>query len=193
MQEIVLAQAAAEQQEDACRKQETDRCTQLREHAVPGALARRCVFGGQQHRPTPLASQAQTLAEAAQGQQRRRPQADLRVGRQQADGDRGQAHGQQCSYQCGLAADTVTEVAEHRRADRACDEGHREGRQGLQQCGLVAAFREEQVREHQHRGGGVDVEVEELDGGADQTGQQDTAGRIHGWRGSGDRRHRQGG
>jgi len=133
------------------------------------------------------------LAEAAQRQQCRRPQADLRMGGQQADGDRGQAHGQQRGHQGGLAADTVPEVTKHRRAHRACDERHREGGQGLQQGGLVAAFREEQVREHQHRGGGVDVEVEELDGSADQAGQQDTAGRIHGWRGSGDRRHRQGG
>jgi hypothetical protein len=33
--------------------------------------------------------------------------------------------------------------------------------------------REEQLREHQHRGGGVDVEVEEFDGGADQACEQD--------------------
>jgi hypothetical protein len=129
LQEVVLAQAAAEHQEDAGRQQEAERRAQLREHAVPGALARRRVLGGQQHRPTPLAAQPQALAEAAQRQQRRRPQADLRVGRQQADQHRGQAHGQQRGDQRGLAADAVAEVAEHRRADRPRDERHREGRQ----------------------------------------------------------------
>ncbi|KAG0941882.1 hypothetical protein G6F31_014950 [Rhizopus arrhizus] len=191
LQEVVLAQAAAQRQEDAGRQQEAQRGAQLREHAVPGALARWCVLGGQQHRPTPLAAPPQSLAASAQRQQRRCPQPDLRMGRQQADQYRGQAHGQQCGHQGGLAADAITEVAEHRRAHRPGDERHREGRQRLQQCRLFAAVREEQVREHQHRGRGVDVEVEELNGGADQAGQQDTAGGIHGRCGSAGRRHRQ--
>ncbi|KAG1461099.1 hypothetical protein G6F57_014208 [Rhizopus arrhizus] len=170
LQEVVLAQAAAQRQEDAGRQQEAQRGAQLREHAVPGALARWCVLGGQQHRPTPLAAQPQSLAESAQRQQRRCPQPDLRMGRQQADQYRGQAHGQQCGHQGGLAADAITEVAEHRRAHRPGDERHREGRQRLQQCRLFAAVREEQVREHQHRGRGVDVEVIPFDRGSDECG-----------------------
>ncbi|KAG1583730.1 hypothetical protein G6F46_015068 [Rhizopus delemar] len=113
------------------------------------------------------------------------------MGRQQADQYRGQAHGQQCGHQGGLAAEAITEVAEHRRAHRPGDERHREGRQRLQQCRLFAAVREEQVREHQHRGSGEDVEVEELNGCADQAGQQDKAGGIHARSGRGGRRHRQ--
>ncbi|KAG1240555.1 hypothetical protein G6F68_017546 [Rhizopus microsporus] len=44
LQEVVLAQAAAQRQEDAGRQQEAQRGAQLREHAVPGALARWCVL-----------------------------------------------------------------------------------------------------------------------------------------------------
>ncbi len=191
LQEVTLAQATAQHQEDAGRQQEAEWRAQLREHAVPGALARRSVLSGQQHRPAPLATQPQALAEAAQRQQRGGPQANLCMGGQQADQHRGQPHGQQRSHQGGLAADAIAEMAEHCRANRACDEGHREGCQRLQQGCLFAAVREEQVREHQHGGRGVDVEIEEFDGGADQAGQQDTTGGIHGRRGSGDRRHRQ--
>ena len=78
-------------------------------------------------------AQAQALAEAHQGQHGRGPQADLVVGGQQADQERGDAHGQQRADQGGLAADPVPEVAEDDRAQRAGDEGHRKGRQRLQQ------------------------------------------------------------
>src|SRR5690606_34386342 len=54
------------------------------------------------------------------------------------------------------------------------------------------AFREEQLREYQHRRSGIDVEIEELDGGADQAGGQHAARGIgRGGGGGGDsRRHR---
>jgi hypothetical protein len=59
-------------------------------------------------------------------------------------------------------------------------------------CSIAASGREagkEQRREHQHRGGGVDVEIEELDRGADQAGEQHTRcggrrwgdNRTHAW------------
>jgi hypothetical protein len=49
---------------------------------------------------------------------------------------------------------------------------------GLQGGGSGIAGREEQLGEHQHGGRGVDVEIEELDGGADQAGKQDGGRRI---------------
>ena len=175
--ELRLVKEMRQQQEHRGRTQEAQRRAQLREHAVPGALARRRVLGGQQHRTAPLPSQAQALAETAQRQQHRRGHADLRMGRQQADQHGGDAHGQQRRHQGGLAPDPVAVVAEQRRAQRPGEERQGEGGQRLQGRGGRLRSREEQLREHQHRGGGVDVEIEELDGGADQAGEQDPAGR----------------
>ncbi len=43
------------------------------------------------------------------------------------------------------------------------------------------------MREHQHRGGGVDIEIEELDGSADQAGEQNATWRVGNGAGSGHR------
>ena len=51
-----------QRQEAAGGKQEAQWRPELREHAVPGALAGRRVLGGQQHGAAPLAAQAQPLA-----------------------------------------------------------------------------------------------------------------------------------
>ena len=73
----VVARASADSSRKMPRRtEEADRRAELREHAVPGALAGRRVLGRQQHRPAPLAAQPQALAEAAQREQQRRRQAD---------------------------------------------------------------------------------------------------------------------
>ncbi len=71
-EELRVAHRLAQQQEDAAGQEEADRRAELREHAVPGALARRRVLGRQQHRAAPFAAQPEALAEAAQRQQQRR-------------------------------------------------------------------------------------------------------------------------
>ena len=47
-------------------------------------------------------------------------------------------------------------------------------------------MRERRARENQHRGGGVDVEIEELDRGADEAGEEDLPRRVDGsWKQNG--------
>ena len=164
---------------DAAGKQEADRRAELREHAVPRALARRRVLGGQQHRAAPFAAEADALAEPAERQQQRRGKADRVVGRQHANQHRRNPHRHQRRDERGLAADAVAEMAEQHRADRPRDEGDRKRRQrGERGRGRVGG-REEQPGKDEHGGGGVDVKVEELDRGPDQAGEQDLAGRIY--------------
>ncbi len=179
-EELLFTEHRRQHHEHQRGQDEADGRAQLREHAIPGLFARRRILGGQQHRTTPLASQANALPEAAQRQQCRRQNTDAGIGGQQADGDSGQAHRQQCRHQSGLAADAVAVVAEQRRAQGPCEEGQRESGQGLQRGGGRVVPGEEQHRKHQHGGGAVDVEIEELDSGADQAGEEDAPGAVAG-------------
>ena len=169
-------------QEDAAGEEEADRRAELREHAVPGALARRRVLDREQHRAAPLAAEPEALAETAQREQERRGDADRVVGRQHADSDRRHAHRQQRRDQRRLAADAIAEVAEQRRADRPGEERDREGRQRRERRRRGIGGRKEQPREDEHRRGRVDVEVEELDRRADQAGEQHLPRGIDGLR-----------
>jgi hypothetical protein len=64
-------------------------------------------------------------------------------------------------------------VAKQRGTNRTGDEGDGEGRQRLQRgCGRVT-LREENMREDDDRGGGIDIKVEELNGGANERGDDD--------------------
>ena len=174
-----------QQQEQPVGDEEPDGRAQLREGAEEGALALRGVLGGQQRRTAPLAAEPEALPEPAQRQQQRREHADRRVPRQESDEDGRDAHRQQRGHQRGLAPDAVAEVPEQRGADRAGHERDRERRQRLQGRRGRVPGREEQLREHQHRGGRVDVEVVELDRGADEAGQHDLAGGVAVRRGTG--------
>jgi hypothetical protein len=143
-------------------------------------LAGRRIFGGQQHGAAPLAAQAQPLAKPTQRQKHRGQETDRAVGRQQTDQDGRDPHGQQRRHQRCLAPDPIAEVAEQRRPDRPREERQREGRERLQGRGGRIRLGKEQRREHQHGGCRVDVEIEELDGRADQTGEQNAPRRLHG-------------
>ena len=110
-------------------------------------------------------------------EQGRREQSDLGIGRQQPDGKRRYPHHQQRGHQRRLAPDSITEVPEQHRPDRPGHERQTERRQRREQCGGWTAPGKEQLREHRHRSGGVDVEVVELDRGADHRCHRDAAAR----------------
>ena len=55
------------------------------------------------------------------------------------------------------------------------DKGQRKRRQRLQGGDCRIAFGKEQARKHQYRGGGIDIEIIELDGGSDHAGQKNAA------------------
>src|SRR5690554_639974 len=131
-EKVFRSQGGTQNQEGASGQQKAQGCSQLGEHAIPGPFAGRGIFCRQQYGAAPLTAQAQTLAEAAQGQQQRRQGANGFVGGQQADQHRGNAHGQQGCNQGGLTSNAVTKVAKQGRADRAGKEGNGKGRQGLQ-------------------------------------------------------------
>ncbi|SSL85561.1 Uncharacterised protein [Klebsiella pneumoniae] len=61
-------------------------------------------------------------------------------------------------------------MAKQRGADRPGDEGDGEGGQRLQGGRSGIALREKDMREDDDRGGGIDVEVEKLNGGANERG-----------------------
>ena len=65
-----VAQPVRERQEHGCGQEEPERRAKLRKHPVPRALAGRRVLDRQEYRSAPFAAQAQSLPEAAQGQQR---------------------------------------------------------------------------------------------------------------------------
>ena len=148
------------------------RRAELREHAVPGALSRRRVLDRQDHGASPLAAEAEALAEPAEREQERRRKADRRICRQRADRHRRYAHRQQRRHERGLAADAVAEVAEERRPDRPRQECDPEGGERRERGRRRVRRRKEQAGKDEHRGGRVDVEVEELDGRADEAGKQ---------------------
>ena len=134
-------------------------------------------------RAAPLHSppRARPWAEAHDHQQRRGPEFPARDERrrQAADQEGGDTHGQQRRHQGALAAELVTEVAEDDRPERTGDERDAEHGEGAQQLGGFVLPGEEQPGENEHGGGGVDVEVVELDGGADQAGDDHAAARVH--------------
>ena len=86
--ELLRRQALPQPQEHTGGDEKPQGCAQLWKHAVPGATMGGGVFCGQQDRSAPLATQAQALAKAAQGQQRRRGHAHAGIGWQQTDGHR---------------------------------------------------------------------------------------------------------
>ncbi len=90
-----------------------------RPEAAPAVAA---VLGDHQHRAAPLAADGEALEQPAEDEEQRGREADRGVRRQQADGERAEAHHQQRDDQHLLAADPVTEVAEDHAADGAGDE-----------------------------------------------------------------------
>src|SRR5271154_1858277 len=120
--ELPVGEPSGKEQEDAAREEESDGGSELREHAVPGALVRRGVLDGKEHSAAPLAPETQSLAEAAQCEQERRSEANRTVGWQSANRDRGYSHSRQCDDQGGLASDAVAEVTEEGGTDRSRQE-----------------------------------------------------------------------
>jgi len=181
-EELPIGEEAGEHKEDAAGEEKAKGCAELREHAVPGALVWGSVLDGEEDSATPLAAEAKALAEAAQREQEGCAEADGAVGGQSADGDSGEAHGGEGEDQGGLAADAVAEVAEERGSDGSCQKGDAKGCQGGERGGGGIGRRKEEAGKDQHGGGGVDVEVEELDGGADEAGEEDLVWGIDGLR-----------
>jgi hypothetical protein len=133
------------------------------------------VLGGHQHRAAPLAADGDALHHAQEHQQDRCPHADLGVGRQHADQGAAHTHQDHAQHEHLLAADPVTEVAEHDAAERAGEvpggQGAEAGNGGDQRIEVG----EEDLAEHHRRGRGVQQEVVVLDHAAEVARQHRTA------------------
>ena len=89
---LVGRQGRVDQPRGARPENEADRRSGRRGAADEPAHERRRLLGGVDHRPGELAAEREALDDAHQHQQQRRGHADLRVGRQQAQDERGAAH-----------------------------------------------------------------------------------------------------
>ncbi|MCY1300572.1 hypothetical protein D9M70_501440 [compost metagenome] len=130
------------------------------------------MLAGHQHGAAPLAAYRDALHDAQGDQADRCPDAGAGVARQQADaggGDTHQRHGHQQHF---LAAEAVTEVAEHHAGHRPGDEAHSKGAESREGADQGVGTGEEDLAQHQSRGGGVDVEIVEFDCGADECGSR---------------------
>ena len=130
---------------------------------------------GEEHGAAVLTADADALQDPQHHQQQRRPEADLVVGRQQADRRHADAHDHQGPDQHGLAADAVAEVAEDQPADRAGHKPDGEGAEAGELRRRAGQAVEEELVEDQPGSHAVEEEVVPLDGGADGAGDSDLA------------------
>ena len=173
---IVLAEHEAEDEKKAVGGDEPHGRAKLREHAEAGFPSRWRILDGKQCRPAPLSTEAKTLAEAEDAEQERRDPSGLRIGGQEGDRHGGAAHQHQRPDQRGLAPDAVSEMAEGHGPDGPRDEGDGERRVGRHQLRGCRFRGEEQLRKDERCGGGVYVEIVELDRSADEAGGEHARG-----------------
>jgi hypothetical protein len=164
-------------QHDADRKPERNKAPE-----VPSSSLR-CVLDRHEHRAAPLTAKREPLHDSEEDQQRRRPDPDARVIREQPDPKRRHAHQHQRPDEHRSSTQAIAEVAHHDAAQRAREKADTEGRERRQPARELRDLRKELRREH--RGGrcAVDEEVVPLDSRPDGACQRDTMGV--GGRGSG--------
>ena len=158
------------------------------EHAVPAAFVGWCVFGTEQRRAGPFATDGKPLQQSQDRQDQRRGHADRRCAGNHANRHRGAGHDQQRGDQRLLASQPIPVVAEHGRAQRAGQKRRGEGPHRRNRGYRGAEVREEHRGEHQRCGGAVDQEVVVLDRRADVAGQRHPRHRCGPGRGR-DRHH----
>ena len=143
----------------------------LRGRRPEAALLGVAVLAGQQHRAAPFAADADALGEPQDDQRDRREHPDGGVPGQQPDQHGRDADQHQRADQDVLATQLVAEPAEEDAADRAGEEPDGVGGERQQRAGEWVAVREEQLREDQRGGRGVDREVVVLERGAGEAGR----------------------
>ena len=135
---------------------------------------RRCVLDQEDHRSAILGAGSEALHHAHRDQQRRRPIADLGIGRQQADRVVPMPIIRQRRHQHRLAPEAVAHDAEQDAAERPHHEADAEGQERQERADHRIAFGKEQIAEHQGCGGAVQEEVVPFQRGPD-TGRENHA------------------
>lgn len=170
------APAAALQEGVAAEGQQVDREGRQQQAEVqaerrPGTLAAAPVVAGMLVRGDggagKLGAGAQALQDADDDQQQRGPEADRRVGRNQADGGRADTHQEEGHVEQLLAAEAVAEVAEQHAAQRARHEADGEGGKCHHRRGGRVRGIEEHLAEHDRCHRRVQIKVVPLEHRAD--------------------------
>ena len=168
-----MVSSVGQQRDDAGGQAQPDRQADLRKAGIKAALFGRGILVGHQHRAAPFAAEADALQDAQRQQRDRSPYSDLRVGRNQPDQERGDAHDHQGQDQHALAADPVAEMAEDDAPERTRDEADSERRVGEQRGDDRIAGRKIQLVEHDAGDDAVKKEIIPFDGRADQRREDD--------------------
>jgi hypothetical protein len=153
-------------------KKNADRRAELREHAVPSAAIRGRILDREQHGAAPLAAKSEPLTEAARREQHRRGDADRRVGRQQP------MHTVESPIVSSAATRVVLRPTRSPKWPKSAEPigRARNASANVSSEASRAAAGPTPGRtasETQHRRGGIDVEIEELNRGADEAGKED--------------------
>ena len=106
----------------------------------------------------------------------RRPDAELRVIRQQSDAERRQPHQHQRPHEHRLASEAIAEVTHRHAAERPRDEPDGKCGEGRERAGQVRHLGKELRRKDDGGGSSVDEEVVPLDRRADSARERDAAG-----------------
>lgn len=137
------------------------------EAAEEAATTQRRVLHDHRARAGDLTGDREALDEAQRDEQRRSEEADLLVRRQERDEERRDTHEEHAQDEHVLAAVLVAPGAEDERADRAGDIADDVGAEGADDGHPRVALVEEDRREDEGGGLGVDEEVVVLQGTAD--------------------------
>ncbi len=176
VEEIVSREITGEIGEQRARHDQAERRAELRNHRVPAtALGGGAFSASSEAMPSqaPPSARPWPMRTSASSQIAATPISSIA-------GQERERHGgcaEQEQRDVSLAA-AVLAVDRHEDdgADRPRDEGQREDHEGIEGAGQLAREREHQAREHHHRGDGVDEEVEEFRGAADDDADGDLAG-----------------
>ena len=174
-QEIVIVHGSREDSEQRDGDQEAPGHADMHERGEEAAAVRRRVLDRHRHAPAVLAADADALEQAQHDQRDWRGDADLRIGRHEADQESAEPHDQDGEEQRGLAADAVAEMAKQHAAKRPgaiTDEERCEGEQRADQ--RIGARKEHLVEDERGRGR-IQREVVILDHVADGAGQRHLA------------------
>ncbi len=161
-QEFRVGQLRGEDDEEGAGQTKAHGGTQLRHHRVPAALSFRRIHGQKRNETIPCTAKANALSNAEHGEQDRREHASVVIGRQEADRHGRSTEREQRCGQFDGASELAVDLQKQERANRTGDEGERKYCEGIERCRERIDKREEDVREDQRRGDGINEEVEKF-------------------------------
>ena len=175
-EEVARRQARQEEGEQRRGENEAEGCAELRHHRVPAALVCGRVQREQGGEAVPGAAEADALDEAHAAEEVDGERAGFLVARKKCDGRRRGPQDEHCHRQLHAASVLPVDSHEDRGTDRTGNEGQGEDREGIERGRHRVGHGEEKLGEYDHRGDGIDEEIEEFRGAPDDDADGDAAG-----------------